>query len=634
MILPPFPPAPDRAPCPPRGIAVRVILLFAWLLVLLPGAARAQLLDQAEARREGDAGWQRISLPDRWQDRLPDHGGAVWYRLQVNLDTPAPLLGIYLKRACNNAWIYANGQLLYSGGGPWEGARVRRNCHAPVLAAWPRDAQRRGRNEILVRIYSEAADSISSQQRKGHLSAVVVDRWQYLQPVHAHEYHVRLTIPRVASGLMLFTAITLFLIWWRIRREPIYLSFGLTMFAGALATARVFVHAPGIDNLTVERIVPGLAVIVCLAIVDCLVHLYDLRTGLRRLWWRLGAAIMVLLAATPAAWLQNVALVGYLVGATAVSVTLLQLYRQMLRNPFGEHKMFYLATAIVMGTAIHDLLIQFRVITYSDRPLIQTMLPILLLGFMTRLLARHAEALTIAETSRAELSERVQLITREIESSYERSVELEKDRAAQAERERIARDLHDDLGARLLTLVHRSPDDKTSESAREALSDLRLLIGQLHQPESTLTDAASDWRAETQERCDAAERRLDWSASVPPAQHLGTRQRIMLGRLLREAVTNIFKHTASPTVKVEFSVTDGELALAVSDTWPSAPVADWVPGIGMRSLEMRARQIGASLEWSDIGDGAGGKAGTRLCCRMPLEALDGRQQAHGVNEPP
>lgn len=594
------------------------------LLLGLAPAAQALTFDRAHASPGAGQAWTAVTLPDAWQDRRPAHGGAVWYRLQIEIDRPSALLGIYIKRACNNAWIYANGQLIHSGGGPWEGPRVRRNCHVPVLAAWPKDAQKRGRNEILVRVHSESANTISSEQRKGHLSAVVVDRWQRLQPIHADEYRIRISVPRVTSALMGFTAITLLLIWWRVRRERIYLNFGLTMLCGALATARVFIHDPGLDNVTVERIVPGLALLVCLAIVGCLVDLYDLRTRLPRFWWTMGLALLTLLAVVPAPWLRVIAIIGYVSGALAVAVTLVQLYQQVLKSPLGEHKLFYLATAIVMGAAVHDLLIQLQWLAYTDRPLIQSVLPIMLLGFMIRLLARHAEALNIAENSRAELEQRVQLITREIESSYDRSMELEKDRATQEERERIARDLHDDLGARLLTLVHRSPDEKTSESAREALSDLRLLIGQLHQPEGLLTDAISDWRAETQQRCDAAGRTLAWSANDVAPHQLGTRQRIMLGRLLREAVTNVLKHTQSALVRIRFEEDETTLELEISDDCPSPPVADWQPGIGMRSLEMRARQIGASIEWQDIVDSTGRKQGSRLSCRLPLAGLDGK----------
>ncbi len=602
-------------------LLARFLLLFLLLPAFAP--AGAVTLQSALVQPEGQSQWRQVRLPDKWQDSRRGYRGAVWYRLQVDIDTPSALLGIFIKRACNNVWIYANGQLLHSGGGPWEGPRVLRNCHMPVLAAWPKDAQKRGRNEILVRVYSEAADTISSQQRKGHLSTVVVDHWQRLQPVQDNEYGIRLSVPRVSSALMGFTAITMLLIWWRVRRERIYLNFGLTMLCGALGTARVFIHDAGLDNVTVERIVPGLVVLICLAIMGCLVDLYGLRSRLFRFWWTLGLAALALLAIVPTPWIQIIAIFGYAVGALTMGITLMQLYRQVLKDPLGEHKVFYLATAILMGAGIHDLLIQMRLLAYTDRPLIQSVLPIMLLGFMVRLLARHAEALTIAENSRAELEQRVELITREIESSYDRSMALEKDRATREERERIARDLHDDLGARLLTLVHRSPDEKTSESAREALSDLRLLIGQLHQPEGLLTDAISDWRAETQQRCDAAGRTLAWSAVGVAPHRLGTRQRIMLGRLLREAVTNILKHTQSPLVRVRFEEREAALELEISDDHPSPPVAEWQPGIGMRSLEMRARQIGASLEWQDIMDAGGRKQGSRLACRLPLADLDG-----------
>lgn len=598
--------------------------LLLWLALMLAPPAGAQVLDRAEAWDATGARWRPLALPDKWQDSRPSFGGATWYRLAVDIRQPRALLGIYLKRACNNAWIYANGQLIYSGGGPWDGPRVRRMCHVPVLAAWPRAAQKTGRNELLVRIHSEAAGSISSEQRKGHLSSVVVDRWQVLQPLADHEHLVRISVPRVTSALMAFTAITLALIWWRVRRERVYLNFALAMACGAIGIARVFVHDPGLDNLVVERIVPAMVVLICLGVMGCLVDLYDLRTRLPRLWWTLGGIALVLLAVVPAPLLQATALAGFGVGALTMGVTLVQLARQVLGDPFGEHKLFYITVAILMGAGIHDLLIQLRVLGYADRPLIQNVLPILLLGFMMRLLSRHAEALTVAENSRAELEQRVQLITREIESSYERSVALEKDRAAQQERERIARDLHDDLGARLLTLVHRSSDEKTSESAREALSDLRLLIGQLHQPEATLAEAVSDWRAETQQRCDAAGRTLGWATAGLGAHRLGTRQRIMLGRLLREAVTNVLKHTGSPLLAVRFEEADGNLALRVSDAWPSAPVAEWQPGIGMRSLEMRARQIGATLAWEDLRDAAGAKTGSCLVCQLPVAGLDGK----------
>ena len=57
-----------------------------------------------------------------------------------------------------------------------------------------------------------------------------------------------------------------------------------------------------------------------------------------------------------------------------------------------------------------------------------------------------------------------------------RVVEAEsREQAASQERERIYSDLHDDLGAKLLTIVHTSESERIATLAREAAAHLRLL---------------------------------------------------------------------------------------------------------------------------------------------------------------
>lgn len=592
-------------------------VLLGWVL-----PAHARELDRAEVLVEGR--WQPVALPDHWSDSRPGLAGATWYRLRVDIDQPGQLLGVFLKRACNNVWIYANGQLIHSGGGPLDGPRVHRNCYFPVLAAWPRDAQRPGRNELLIRLHSEAAGTVTSEQRKGHLSTVWLDNWQLLQAVQEKEYFIRVTLPRVTSALMGFAGCMLLLLWWRYRRDPIYGFFGITMAAAGLGTARVFVTVPGVDNLVIERLVPVVAVLICLGIVGSLGAVCELRSRLYRACFGACLAVIGIMLLVPTAWQSGASQFAYGIGATAVAVTLVLSIRAMQRGG-GVQQGFYLAAMVITATGLHDYLVQLRVLTYVDRPLLQVVMPVLLLAFMFRLLSRHAEALTVAENARAEMEQRIRLITREIEQSYEQSVLLQKERAARDERERIARDLHDDLGARLLTLVHRSQDEKASESAREALSDLRILIGHLNAPEGTLDEAVSDWRAEIGQRCEAAGRGLDWQAGDLPAMRLGTRQKITLGRVLREAVTNILKHTASAVVRVRIEARGGELSIDVEDESSSLPFAQWKAGVGVRNLQMRAAQIGATLHWEDLQDAGGDKRGTCLHCALPLAALDGRE---------
>ena len=52
--------------------------------------------------------------------------------------------------------------------------------------------------------------------------------------------------------------------------------------------------------------------------------------------------------------------------------------------------------------------------------------------------------------------------------------ELRVEQVTEKERKRIAADLHDDLGAKLLTIVHTSESDRISSLAREALEEIPL----------------------------------------------------------------------------------------------------------------------------------------------------------------
>ena len=63
---------------------------------------------------------------------------------------------------------------------------------------------------------------------------------------------------------------------------------------------------------------------------------------------------------------------------------------------------------------------------------------------------------------------------------------------AQGERNRIRQDLHDDLGAKLLRLLHRSQSDN-QPLVREAIRDLRQLLNTSLSGSVSLQAAVSNW---------------------------------------------------------------------------------------------------------------------------------------------
>ncbi|MBK9251414.1 MAG: hypothetical protein IPM70_05715 [Proteobacteria bacterium] len=138
--------------------------------------------------------------------------------------------------------------------------------------------------------------------------------------------------------------------------------------------------------------------------------------------------------------------------------------------------------------------------------------------------------------------------------------------AAAAERERIYRDLHDDLGARLLDLVYAAPDPAQAEQARQALQSLRALVADAQRPASTLHLLLGELRAETDRRLRSAGRELLWEqdAALPDMQ-LDQATTLHLARIMREAVTNALRHAALRWLRVRLYEMDGILLCDVTD---------------------------------------------------------------------
>lgn len=193
-------------------------------------------------------------------------------------------------------------------------------------------------------------------------------------------------------------------------------------------------------------------------------------------------------------------------------------------------------------------------------------------------------------------------------------------RGAREERQRIASDLHDDLGAKLLTIAQATGQAdglaRVSELAREALDDMRLSVRGLTGEASLAADVLADWRAETVGRLTTAGMAAQWQADdPPPGMVLPARLQMQLTRVLREAVSNAIRHSGGRRCSVHIALAANTLSLTVSDDGrgmgPASPRSGG--GHGLPNIERRVRKLGGQHIFSTESP-----QGTRLRVLVPL----------------
>ena len=194
--------------------------------------------------------------------------------------------------------------------------------------------------------------------------------------------------------------------------------------------------------------------------------------------------------------------------------------------------------------------------------------------------------------------EDIQLAERLIEQlrravAYDRAVE----HGRTEERTRIAQDLHDDIGARLLTLMYKAPNPEYEEYIRHTLQDLKTLTRGLAAANHRLSHAAAEWKADISQRLGAAGCDLHWSFSADRDLMLSVVQWSGLTRVLRELVNNILSHARATQVEISVHFDGGRLTLLVSDDGIGRLPKDWSHGLGLGGVRKRVKLLGGQVAW-------------------------------------
>ena len=205
------------------------------------------------------------------------------------------------------------------------------------------------------------------------------------------------------------------------------------------------------------------------------------------------------------------------------------------------------------------------------------------------------------------------------------------------ERRRIARDLHDSVGQSLIALgmnlsvvedeIQRvmklaAVVKDSQELVRENVAGIRNLSYLLHPPLLDENGLASALPWYTQGLAERSNIKVDLELPDDLGR-LSRDSEVAIFRIVQECLTNVIRHSESTTAKIRVTRTGRDVCVLVEDTGRGIPpdkllelTSAGTPGVGLRGMRERIRQLGGTLEIHSEGSGRG----TVVIARLPVIA--------------
>ncbi|MEM7097660.1 MAG: ATP-binding protein [Pseudomonadota bacterium] len=580
---------------------VRGKVLMLCLCVLSPTTAAAayQLFTQAQFHH-GDAQShelqpaQSMSLPDAWRSDGRDQISLIgWYRFDVGrLDRSNPQ-AVFVPKFTQNIEVYVNHQLIGQSN-PTDAHVV--NWNRPFMFPIPDAVLQDQDNQIAIRLETDP--------NWGMMGPMAVGDAATLQPIYERHLFFQITVNQLAAGLSVFLGLISLAYWVSDRKQATYAWFTLGAVCwlyyslNAFLTAYPFGSALWPFGLHVSADLFGV-----FYAVFC--HRY-LGLRRRRIEQLLGLYILAascsyfytyFFSTPPITWVFH--MFALIIGLYSVGTV----GYECVKRFDGRKLVLMISIGLTTALFIHDNLfarLQLDESTLAPFYAANLGVPLLMSFLLLSMTRDFLLALRQAERANDTLEERVGLYAEQLETSYQERSDIEQRQAALVERNRIYRDMHDDLGSKLLSIIYRSEDGDTRQLASSALDDMRAIVADDGE-EASESEMVGAWHRECRGRCEEAGVNLHWEVSGPI--RCSHRENYHLTRALRELVTNALKHAKATDLFVEVVQQNERLFVQVRDNGSGFDNSNLRKGTGMRGIEKRMRELGGRVEWSATASG-------------------------------
>ena len=174
-----------------------------------------------------------------------------------------------------------------------------------------------------------------------------------------------------------------------------------------------------------------------------------------------------------------------------------------------------------------------------------------------------------------------------------------KEQGAQEERERIMSDLHDDLGPKLLSLIHKSNNPTVVELAKDSLRSLRDTVYSMQYVQAMpLTELLANERPILTERALEKNKSISWSIDSNLEHiHIRTEAVLHIKRILNELISNELRHGTSKNISITAELMKHHISIRFCSDSTHDLFEEWQKGVGMNNLTRRSKALNGTIQW-------------------------------------
>jgi signal transduction histidine kinase len=537
-------------------------------------------------------GWTTVSLPDSWRLSHPQLSGFAWYRMTFSFaGTVTRPLAIYVPHLSLAGEFWLNGSLLNPDvrydvpGGPM-GTTM---SDQPWMLTVPAGLFHTGVNTLDIRLRGDTLI------RSG-LSAITLAPEAQVRSAWQWRYAMQVVVPQLLIVVAVCCLCFLVVYVWRQRRLHV-MQLGLLI--GVVAVVSYF--SAGFPGTRADQQALRLVVTTLMYWVLCLVG-YRM-SGVRARWYPPlvhGVSVLTLLVTFQFLLAGNMSDRIWQIAwpHTALrAIVIAMLVHRAWRERSWKYGCLAVSAIVWLVTMIQSVVILLDRLPWDDFRLSEVgALPfcaVVLFFFAERfILDREETVLQLRE-------------------------------AIAGERSRILQDMHDGMGAHLITalrLARREDVDREdlARSIEESLQDLRLIIDSLDLAEHDLLPLLGNLRFRLEPRLKALGVRLEWDVQppLPELSYLTPESALAILRIVQEAINNAIQHGQPRSVRITARAEHAWILVQVSDDGRGFDLQAVSPRSmrGLTGMRLRADKLGAVLNVSSEA------AGTRISLRLPYRS--------------